>query len=144
VRTARVESTHLEEGVDLDGGLGNRGESALGTLASGPQATEGTGILRNVELVLAFELLLEVLKKGVVEVLSSKVSVSSGGLDGEDSTGDGKKGDIERSSSEIEDENELLLLGLLGGLSESVSDGGGGGLVDDTENIKSSDGSGVL
>ena len=70
--------------------------------------------------------------------------VSSGRLDGEDSTGDGEERDIESSSSEIEDENELLLLRLLGGLSESVSNGGGGGLVDDAENVESSDGSGVL
>jgi hypothetical protein len=85
-----------------------------------------------------------VLKEGVVEVLTTKVRVTSGGLDGEDTTGDGEKGDIERSSSEVEDENDLLLLRLLGGLTETVSDGSGGGLVDDTENIKTGDGSGVL
>jgi hypothetical protein len=85
-----------------------------------------------------------VLEKGVVEVLTTKVRVTSGGLDGEDTTGDGKKGNIERSSSEVEDENDLLLLRLLGGLTETVGDGSGGGLVDDTENIETSDRTGVL
>jgi hypothetical protein len=82
-----------------------------------------------------------VLKEGVVKVLSSKVGVTSGSLDGEDSTGDGKERNIEGSSSQVEDEDVLLLLGLL---VESVSDGSGGGLVDDSEDVKSSDGSGVL
>ena len=39
-----VEVDTLEERVDLDGGLCRRGESALGTLASGTKTTEGTGI----------------------------------------------------------------------------------------------------
>ena len=39
-----VEVDALEQGVDLDGGLGGGRKGALGTLASGPQATEGTGV----------------------------------------------------------------------------------------------------
>jgi hypothetical protein len=135
---------HLEERIDLNGGLGDGREGALGTLASRTETTESTSIARDVELVLALELLLEVLQEGVVEVLSSQVRVTSSGLDGEDTTSDGEKGDIEGSSSEIEDENHLLLLGLLSGLTETVSDGGSGRLVDDTENIETSDRTGIL
>jgi hypothetical protein len=134
----------LEERVDLDGGLGDGREGTLGTLASRPQTTHGTGVVRDVELVLALELLLEVLEKGVVEVLSSQVRVTSGGLDGEDTSGDGKKRDIESSSSEIENEDDLLLLGLLGSLTETVGDSSSGGLVDDTEDVETGDGSGIL
>jgi hypothetical protein len=39
-----VEVLAVEEGVDLDGGLGTVGKSTLGTLASSSQTTEGTGV----------------------------------------------------------------------------------------------------
>ena len=92
-------------------------------------------------LGLSLELGLEVLEEGVVEVLTTEMGVSSGGLDGEDLTLDGEKGDIESSSSEIEDENSSLVGGLL---IETVSNGGSGGLVDDSENLESGDGTGIL
>lgn len=69
------------------------------------------------------------------------MSVSSGGLDLEDTLLDGEERDIEGSSSEIEDEDVLLADGLL---VESVSDGGGGGLVDDTEDVHSRDDTSIL
>jgi len=92
-------------------------------------------------LGLSLELGLEVLEEGVVEVLTTEMGVSSGGLNGEDLTLDGKKGDIESSSSEIEDEDSSLVGGLL---IETVSNGGSGGLVDDSENLESGDGTGIL
>jgi len=69
------------------------------------------------------------------------MSVSSSGLDLEDTLLDSKKRDIECSSSEIEDENVLLTLSLL---VETVSDSGGGRLVDDTENVESRDDTSIL
>ena len=39
-----VEIDTLEERVDLDGGLGSRGEGTLGTLTSSTETTEGTGV----------------------------------------------------------------------------------------------------
>jgi hypothetical protein len=158
-----VEVNTLEERVDLDGGLGGRGEGTLGTLASGAETTESTSVGGEVLLVLALELGDEVgdetareegvsIEKGrerkkkskdepVVEVLTSQVRVTSGGLNLEDTLLDGKEGDIERSSSKVEDEDVLLALGLL---VETVSDGSGGGLVDDTEDVETSDDTGVL
>ena len=55
-------------------------------------------------LVLALELLDEVVDKTVIEILTTKVSITSGGLDFED-TLDGQEGNIESSSSEIEYES---------------------------------------
>jgi len=129
------------ERVDLNGGLGNRREGSLGTLTGGPQTTESTGVVRNVVLALALELGLEVLEEGVVEVLTTEMGVTGSGLDGEDLSLDGKKGDIERSSSEIEDEDVALVLGLL---VETVRNRGSGGLVDDTKDLETGNGSGVL
>ena len=39
-----VSSLSLEERVDLDGGLGSRGEGTLGTLTSSTETTEGMGL----------------------------------------------------------------------------------------------------
>lgn len=93
-------------------------------------------------LSLAGELLLEVLKEVSIEILTTQVSVTSSGLDGEDTTLDVQEGDIESSTTEIVDENVTLLGGLSG--TETVGNGSGGRLVDDTENVEASNGTGVL
>lgn len=95
-------------------------------------------------LRLALELGLEVVEKSVVEVLTTKVGVTGGGLDGEDTADDREERDIERASSEVEDEDGALLLVLVVGRVETVGNGSGGGLVDDSENVETGDGSGVL
>ena len=71
--------------------------------------------------MLTLELLGEVGDETVVEVLTTQVSVTSGGLDLEDTLLDGQEGDIERSSAEIEDEDVALTCHLL---VETVNDGG--------------------
>ena len=53
-----------------------------------------------------------------------------------------KKRNIESSTTEIVDEDVPLLLGLSG--AETVGDSGGGRLVDDTEDVESGNGTGVL
>jgi hypothetical protein len=70
------------------------------------------------------------------------MSVTSGSLDSEDTALDVKKGDIESSSTEIVDEDVALLVGLAG--TETVGNGGGGRLVDNTENVEASNGTSVL
>ena len=92
-------------------------------------------------LVLALELLDEVVNETVVEVLTTQVSVTSSRLDGEDTTSDVKEGDIESTTTQVEDQ-DVLLLGRL--RVKTVGDGSSGGLVDDTENLETSDGTGVL
>jgi hypothetical protein len=51
-----LEVGSLVERVDLDGGLGDRGESPLGPLAGGPQSSESSGVVGDVKLVLSLEL----------------------------------------------------------------------------------------
>jgi len=91
--------------------------------------------------VFSFEFLDEVVDETVVEVLTSQVGVTSSGLDLEDTLLDGEKGDIEGSTTEIEDENVTLTLDLL---VETVSDSSGGRLVDDTEDVEASNQTGIL
>jgi hypothetical protein len=82
-----------------------------------------------------------VLKEGVVEVLTTQVGVTGSSLNGENTTADVQQGDIESSSSKIEDKDVLLSLGLT---VKTVGDGSSGGLVDDTENIETGDGTSIL
>ena len=77
-----------------------------------------------------------------VEVLTTQVGVSSSSLDGEDTALDVQKRDIESTTTKIVDEDVPLLVRLSG--TETVGDSGGGGLVDDTENVEASNGTGVL
>lgn len=85
-------------------------------------------------LVLALELLDEVVDETVVKVLTTKMSITGSGLDFEDTLFDGKEGHIESSSTKIEDENIPLASHLL---VQTVGDGSSSRLVDDTENIHS-------
>lgn len=132
---------YLEQRVDLNGGLCDAGKRTLGTLTSTAETTGSTGIVRDVQAGLLLELLLEVLQKVVVEILTTQVGVTSGSLDGEDTTSDVQKRDIESSSSQIEDEHVLLSSRLR---VKTVSDSSGGGLVDDTENLESCNGTCIL
>ena len=90
---------------------------------------------------LALELVAEVVDKTVVKVLTTKVSVTSSGLDLEDTLLNGKERDIEGTSTKIEDEDVLLTLLLL---VKTVGNGSGSGLVDDTENVEASNQTGIL
>ena len=87
--------------------------------------------------MLALELLDEVVDETVIEILTTKVSVTSGGLDLEDTLLNGQKGHIEGSSTKIEDQDVALTLGLR---DEIVGDKSGCGLVDDTEDVETGDG----
>ena len=139
---AHGEVLTIEERVDLNGGLGTAGEGTLGTLASSTETTEGTGIAAEVLLGLAGELLLAVLEQVGVEILTTQVGVTSGGLDSEDTTLDVQEGNIESTTTKIVDENVALLLRLAG--TETIGNGSGGGLVDDTEDVEARNGTSIL
>jgi hypothetical protein len=83
-----------------------------------------------------------VVKEVGVEILPTQMGVTSGGLDGEDTTLDVQEGHIESTTSQVVDEDIPLLLGLSG--TETVGDSGSGRLVDDTEDVKTSNGTGIL
>jgi len=131
----------LGKSFALNWRLMGTGENSLGLLALGSQSSESSGVLGDVDSGLLLEVGHAVVDKLVVEIFSSQVSVTVGGLDLEDTLINGQKGDIKSTSTKIEDENVLLLLGFL---VETVSNSSGGWLVDDSGNVKSSNGSGIL
>ena len=130
----RVEVLTVEERVDLDGGLGSVGQSTLSTLASSTETTQSTGVAGEVLASLTLELLLEEVKQVGVEVLTTKVSVTSGSLDGEDTTLDVQQGNIESTTTQIVDQDVTLLVGLAG--AKTVSDSSSSRLVDDTGTLR--------
>ena len=79
--------------------------------------------------------------KSVIEIFTTQVSVTSGGFDLEDTVFDGENGDIKGSATKIEDEDVSLGADLL---VKTVSDGSSGRLVDDTEDVETGNGTGVL
>ena len=132
----------IEESFDLnlDGHLTRQRSFSLLDLSL--EFTHRAKILGDIlTVVLSFPDFDEMIDDSVIEIFSSEMSVSSGSLDLEDTLLNREERDIESSSSEIENENVLLSDGLL---VESVSDGGGGRLVDDSENVHSGDDTGVL
>lgn len=136
-----VEVNTLEERVDLDGGLGSGREGALGTLASGAETTESTCVGGQILLVLALELVDEVVDQTVVEVLTTQVSITGSGLNLEDTLLDGQERNIKSTTTKIEDQNVALTLDLL---VKTVGNGSGSGLVDDTEDVETGNETGVL
>lgn len=68
------------------------------------------------------------------------MGVTGGGEDLEDAVVDGKERHIESSTTEIVDDDLRLATLLV----ETVGDGGSGRFVDDTENLETGDGTGIL
>jgi hypothetical protein len=122
----------------VDVGLEGGGQLNLGLLGSLADTLDGHAITSEVNALLGLELLDEVTDKGNVEVLTTKVGVTVGGLDLEHTAGDLKNGDIESTSTEIVDsDNAVVLL-------KTVGKGSGGRLVDHTHDIKTRNLTGVL
>lgn len=92
-------------------------------------------------LILSLELINEVVNKTVVEIFATKVSVTGGRLDLEDTLLDGQERHIESAATQVEDEHVALTLMLL---VQTVGDGGSGRLVDDTEDVQTGNETGVL
>lgn len=77
--------------------------------------------------MLGLELLDEVIDETVVKVLTTRMGITIGGHDAEDTLLDGPKGDIE-GDQDIALARDLLV--------EIVGDWGIGGLVDDTKDVE--------
>ena len=90
-------------------------------------------IATEVFLVLALELLGKVGDETVIEVLATKMGVTSCGLHFEDAFLDGEKRNIKCSTAEIEDEDVLLACDVL--LIKAIGDSGSSRLVDDMKDL---------
>jgi len=137
----RVLWTYLIQGVNLHSSLRNTREGPLCTLASRLQTSESTSIICDVELGFPLELILEVFKESIIEILTAEMGITGSCLDSKDTTVDIQERNIESSSSKIKDEDILFRLGLT---IKAICDSSSSRLIDDTKNIKTSNGTGVL
>jgi len=128
------------EALDFDASALLAGQCPLGFLNLALEFTESAKVLADVSTSLFLVRLDKVFDDSVVEIFTSEMGVTSGGQNFEDTVVDGEKGNIEGSSSEIVNDD----LGFTALLVETVGDGGGGRLVDDTEDLETGDGSGIL
>ena len=130
-------STHADGGeVDLRlSGGGELDLSFLGGLANTLNSHSVTG---EVDTGVLLELGKNVLDEGDVEALATKVSVSIGGLDFKDAALEFEDGDIEGSTAQVVDSHDVFT-----GV-HTASKSSSGRLVDDAENVKTSNLSGIL
>ena len=91
--------------------------------------------------MLTLELVDEMVNETVVEILTTKMGVTSGGLDLEDTLLNGQERHIEGTTTQIEDEDVALALSPL---VETVGNGSGSGLVDDAHDVEAGNETGVL
>jgi hypothetical protein len=137
VDVLRAGSVGGDEGK-VDVGLEGRRQLNLGLLGGLTDTLDGHAVAREVDALLGLELLDKVTDEGDVEVLTTKVSVTVGGLDLEYTAGDLKNGDIESTSAKIVDsDNAVVLL-------KTVGKSSGGRLVNHTHDVKTRDLTGVL
>ena len=83
----------------------------------------------------------KVVHQAIVKVFTTQVGITSSGLDFEDTLLNSQEGYIESTSAEIEDEDVTFAGNLL---VETVGNGSGSWLVDDTEYVKSRNDTSIL
>lgn len=135
LRTLRSSSDVRKRDV---GGTGRR-QLALGLLGSFPDSLNSHSVARNVNTCLLLELGQDVVDKSDVEVFTTKMGVTVGRLDLENTLLHLKDRDIESTTTQVVDSNHRGLV-----LVETIGKSSGSRLVDDTKDFKTSDRASIL
>ena len=123
----------------VDVGLGGGRQLNLGLLGSLTDTLDRHAVLGKVDRRLLLELADNVVDERNVKVLTTEVGVAVGRLDLEDTLLHLEDRDIERATTQVVDGDLARVVAV-----EAVSESGGSRLVDDTENVKAGDRTGVL
>lgn len=123
----------------VDVGLERRGKLNLGLLSGLTDTLDSHAVTREVKTRGLLEVGNHVADQVDIEILTTKVGVTVGGLDLEDTVLDLQDGDIEGTTTKIVDGDNAVGL-----LLEAVSQSGSSRLVDDTEDVKTGNLTGVL
>ena len=115
-------------------------KSTLGLFDLALEFTHSTKVSGYVCTGLLLVLFNEVINDTVIKVFTTKVGVTGSCKNFKDTFINRKEGNIESSSSEIIDDDTRFTALLV----ETVGDSGGGRFVDDTEDVETSDGAGIL
>ncbi len=128
----------------VDRGAGRRGKLLLRLLRSLLQTLQGDLVTRDVDAGGLLELLDEVVDEALVPVVTAEAVVTRGRahLDRGEVVvlAHLEQRDVERSATEVEDEDEFVFLAAV----EAVGQSGGGGLVDDAQHVEARDLAGFL
>ncbi|KAH3663984.1 hypothetical protein OGAPHI_004698 [Ogataea philodendri] len=126
-----------ERKVDLGGHSG--GQLDLGLLGSFSDSLDGHSVVLEVDTRLLLEGVNNVSDKSDIEILTTQVGVTVGGLDLENTVVNVQDGDIEGTSTQVEDGNDVAVV-----LLKTVGKSGGGWLVDNSGNVQTNNGTGIL
>ena len=105
------------------------------------KSSESFWVFRDIDLSLLLEIVHAVIDELVIEILTTEMGVTVGGLNLEDTFIKREKGDIESTTTEIENEDVFNTFGLS---IKTVGNGSSGWLIDDSKDIESRDRSSIL
>jgi hypothetical protein len=105
------------------------------------ETTVSTGVAFNINTGFLFEVGYAEFNYNVVEVFTTQVSVTICGQNLENTTVNFQEGDIKTTTSKIKDKNVAHTLALL---VKTIGNSSSGGLIDDTLDLKTSNGAGIL
>ncbi|KAJ8431145.1 hypothetical protein Cgig2_026742 [Carnegiea gigantea] len=115
----------------------------LKTSTGSSQSSKSPWVSTNVLLVLSLELLDKVIHQSVVEILTTKMGVTSGGLHFKDTLLHGEQRYIKVPTTKIEDQH-ILLTNTSGLFVKTIRNRSSGWLVDDTHNIEAGNDSSIF
>ena len=118
----------------VDVGLGHTGQLDLGLLGGVLQSLHDHLVAAEVNAVLSLELVGHPVDDALVEVVAAQAVVACGSQNLEHTVGDLQQGDVECTAAQVEDQDALVVL-----LVHTVSQGGGGRLVDDALYVQTGD-----
>lgn len=130
----------LEESLNLNTGAHLGRESSLSLFGLTLQLAHGLEILGDVDAVLLVVGLGQVVDDSLVKVLTTKVGVTGSSQDLEDTVVDGQERNIKGTTTKIVDNDLALAIGLV----QTIGNSGGGGLVDNSEDVQTGNDTGVL
>ena len=123
--------------VDLR--LCHRRQFHLRLLGRLEQPLQRLRIFAQIDVVLALELVGQIVHEPAVEVVATQVGITCGGANLDHPVTDVEQADIERAAAEVEDQHGLVAL-----LVQPVGQRRGRGLVDDAQHIQPGDPAGIL
>lgn len=116
-----------------------RGKSSFALFNLSLQLLNGPLVGRNIPIALSFNHLHEMVQNSLIEVLASQMGITICSNHFENTIVDRQNRHVECSSSQVKHQNVLLFL-----LVQPISDGGGCRLVQHSDDVESSDNSGIL
>merc|ERR1719346_281219 len=127
--------------IDFDACLSTGRECSLCSFTCSTQTSHSTLVVTDVLLELPLEFLNVVVDHSVVEVLTTKMSVSSCGFYFKNTIFNSKDGHIKGSTTKIKDQNIPFTTNLF---VQTIGNGGSCRFVNDSENIKTRDSTGIF